>query len=180
MRTYKTTGIIIKRRNIGEADRYITIFTKEQGKIQIKAKGVRKITSRRSGHVELLNYGICNLYKGQGTPILTEIETINAFQGIKRDLQKSGFAYHICELIDGLCPENQELDTVFLLLLDTLERLSVEDENINIIHTFEITLLQLLGYRSSQKYISSDQTEYMIESILERKLKTLQILSQLQ
>ncbi len=180
MRTFKTTGIIIKRKNIGEADRYITVFTKEHGKISIKAKGVRRITSRRSSHVELLNYGILNLYKGQGTPVLTEIETCNSFHEIKADLEKTGLAYHLCELIDGLCPENQELSNVFSLFLDTLEKLSRNESPKSIVHTFERSLLNVLGYWSSQKDISQSQVEHLIENILERKLKTLQILPQLQ
>ncbi|PIZ97846.1 MAG: DNA repair protein RecO, partial [Candidatus Levybacteria bacterium CG_4_10_14_0_2_um_filter_35_8] len=56
MNSYKTEGIVIKRRNLGEADKILTIFTKRYGKIQVKAPGIRKINSRRSPHVELLNY----------------------------------------------------------------------------------------------------------------------------
>src|SRR3990167_4660571 len=108
MRTYKTEGIIIKRKNFGEADRIITVLTRNHGKIQVKATGVRKIQSRRSSHVELLNHASLFIYKGRGSlPILTEAETIDSFQDIKNDLTKVGFAYHICELIDGLCAENQ-------------------------------------------------------------------------
>ena len=58
MRSFKTEGIVIKRRNFNEADRIITVFSKRNGKINIKASGVRKITSRRSPHLELLNYSI--------------------------------------------------------------------------------------------------------------------------
>jgi len=54
MKSYKTEGIIIKRKNFGEADRILTIFTKNKGKISIVAKGVRKINSRRAPHIELL------------------------------------------------------------------------------------------------------------------------------
>ncbi|MBI4096902.1 MAG: DNA repair protein RecO, partial [Candidatus Levybacteria bacterium] len=54
MRTFRTEGIIIKRKNFGEADRILTVFTKEYGKLQVKAKGIRRIPSRRSAHVELV------------------------------------------------------------------------------------------------------------------------------
>lgn len=199
MRTFKATGIVIKRKNIGEADRILTIFTKDQGKLQIKAKGVRRITSKRSSHVEPLNYCSFGLYKGQGMSVLTEIETVASFQPIKADLQKTGFAYHICELIDGLCPEEQENQQVFFLLLETLKKLSsvsdsavipgamiLHDENsssdniVTIIHEFEVELLSLLGYWSSDEIFSSQQFERIVEGILERKLKALQIIPQLQ
>src|SRR5258708_113264 len=115
MRSYKTEGIIIKRRNIGEADSLLTVFTLDQGKIQIKAKGVRKITSKRSSHIELLNHTRLHLYKGYASPLLTEVQSIESFSNIKQDLKKVGIAYHICELIDGLCPENQEQRQIFFL-----------------------------------------------------------------
>ncbi len=180
MRTQKVIGIIIKRRNIGEADRILTIFTKGEGKIHIKAKGVRKITSKRSSHVELLNFGVCTIYKGKAMPILLEIQTHNVFYDIKTDLQKTGFAYHICELIDGLCPENQENTRVFELLVETLHKLAITDTIALVIHEFEVELLSLLGYWSTSKIFSSREAEQIIEGILERKLKTLQILPQLQ
>ena len=62
-RAYKTEAIIIKRRNFGEADRILTILTKNYGKIQVRAPGVRKITSRRSSHIELLNFSSLTLYR---------------------------------------------------------------------------------------------------------------------
>lgn len=180
MRTYKTAGIIIKRKNISEADRILTVFTKEHGKIQIKAKGVRKITSRRSSHVELLNYGIFNVYKGQGMPVLTEIQPIQSYRNIKSDLRKTGYSYHVCELIDGLCPEQQEMENIFHLLVETLNQLAELPDTVAIIHSFEIALLSKLGYWTSTKTITEKQTEYIIEHILERKLKTRQILPHMQ
>jgi recombinational DNA repair protein (RecF pathway) len=124
MRSYKTEGIIIKRKNYNEADRILTVFTKSHGKIQIKATGIRKIPSRRAYHVELLNYSLLSLYQGRNMPILTEVQTIKSFTPIQDDLQTIGSAYHICEIIDGLCPENQENPQVFDLLKQILHRLS--------------------------------------------------------
>lgn len=176
MRSYKTEGIVVKRKNFGEADRILTIFTKKNGKIKIKAIGVRKINSRRSPHVELLNYSLLTLYKGHNLPILTEAQTINSFQKIKNDLTKIGFAYYLCELIDGLCPEGQENKIVFSLLKDSLQRLASEQEAALIIEDFEVNLLTFLGfYRRSYQAEKIDLTA-LIENLLERKLKTKQIL----
>ena len=62
MRTYKIEGIVLRRRNLGEADRILTVLSRESGKISIKAPGVRRIPSRRSSHVELLNHSKFTLY----------------------------------------------------------------------------------------------------------------------
>ncbi len=176
MRSYKTEGIVIRRRNFGEADRLLTIFSKKHGKIQIKAAGVRKINSRRSPHIELLNHSLFNLYKGAGMPILTEVQNFENFPEIKRDLTRVGFAYHICELVDGLCAENQENEEIFYLLQKTLKRLSLESDVPSVIREFEIELLTKLGFYR-QLNISQDlDISAFIEQILERKLKTRQML----
>lgn len=172
MRSYKTEGIIIKRRNSGEADRILTVFTKKQGKILVKAIGVRRITSRRSSHTELLNFAELTLYKGKQLPILTEISTINNFSQIKIDLHKVGLAYHLCELIDGLCPDYQENGAVFNLLSKTLTELQTVDINPQFITSFEKQLLFHLGFYSQEHVDRSINTIADIEGILERKLKT--------
>lgn len=178
MRTYSIEGIIIKRRNIGEADRILTVMTKDHGKIQVNAVGVRKITSRRSSHVELLNVVHMTLYKGRKNPVLTEIVTIDNFSTVKNDLRQVGFAYHICELIDGLCPENQENKQIYFLLKALLSKFSQKNVTEEI-YNFEVQLLEVLGYWPEDMTLSAYQISPFIESILERKLKARQILPQL-
>lgn len=173
MRNFKTTGVVIKRRNVGEADRLLTIFTKHHGKITVKAKGVRKISSRRSGHIELLNLVNLSLYKGHSSPILTEATAIENYEDIKSDLKTVGLAYHICELIDSLCAENQENTKVYSLLLEILSKLEdIESQN-KLILDFEKDLLTALGF-SHDDY--STNTSVLIEQILERRLKTKRML----
>ena len=180
MRNLKVDAIILKRSNVGEADRILTVFTRQFGKMSIKASGVRKIASKRASHIELLNRVHMGLYKGHGMHVLTEAISIESFPSIKEDLTKVGFAYHICELIDGLCPEGQENEEIFTLLLDLLSKLAVEKDMLDVIHEFEIELLTILGYYSHGTYdLSGAKASYFIESILERRLKSRQILQKL-
>ncbi len=178
MRSFKTEGIVIKRRNYNEADRIITVFSKKQGKINIKASGVRRITSRRSPHIELLNYSIFSLHQGKFMPVLTEVDCIENFSNLKKDLRKIGLAYHICELIDGLCAENQENIEIFNLLEITLKRVSKEENATLLIYEFELELLKLLGFYKPDNPAFIVNTQLLIENILERKLKTRQFLPQ--
>lgn len=175
MRLQKTEAIIIKRKNFSEADRIITVFTKTQGKISVKASGVRRVKSRRGPHVELLNWTMLSLYNGHKFPILTEAETIEPFSYIKDDLKKTGTAFYICELVDGLCPENQENRPVFNLILQTLQNLRSKDHSSEV-ENFEITLLRLLGFWPHDKKLDEKSHKFVIESILERRLKTARIL----
>jgi len=173
---YKTTGIIIKRRNYAEADRILTIFTPTTGKILVKAKGVRKLTSKRASHIELLNRVNVSLYKKGNIPILTEVISITSFDKVKQNLSLVGFAYHICELVDSLCPEGQENSEVFSLLEQMLFDLSEKNDVGKNIHNFEIKLLTILGFLQGNENLEGAKASYFIESILERRLKVRQIL----
>lgn len=169
-RTLKIQGIILKRQNFGEADKIITIMTREEGKLKVIAKGIRRISSRRSPHVELLNLSTLFIYKGKSLPILTEAQVIDDFADIKKSLKKIGFAYHFCELIDGLCPEGQKNEKAFYLLKDVIFRLETTLEEHELSKEFEQNLLRLLGFLPYQKNLPSSQL--FIEQILERKLKS--------
>lgn len=174
MRAYKTEGIVIKRISLAEADRIITVYSQKFGKIKIKAKGVRRITSRRSSHIELLNHSVFSLYRGNSLPILTEVEALETFQDLKKDLKKIGLAYHICELVDSLCAENQENSRIFDLLKATLIQVSLMENEEIIVKKFELELLNLLGFYGIEEKEDFDAHSF-IENILERKLKAKQI-----
>lgn len=172
MKAFKTEGIVIKRRNFLESDKIITVFSKTKGVITIKAPGVRKITSRRSAHIELFNHCNFTLHQGKNMPILTEIETIENFKILKKDLKRIGVAYHLCELIEGLCAENQEHLQVFDLFLENLNKLSDSKDLEKLTYDFEIELLNLLGFYKHDILNGEINTAQKIEGILERKLKT--------
>ena len=187
-RSYKTEAIILKRRNFGEADRILTIFTKYNGKITVKAPGVRRITSRRSSHIELLNLSIFTLYKSSKTffHIVTEAQTLEDFSPIKDNLEKIGYAYYICELINGLCPENQENRSVFFLLKNVLGKLAAEEDSCKLISYFEKDLLRILGFWqeaamletpvSAKASAGRQDSQTVMERLLERKLKTIRVI----
>jgi len=178
MRTYKIEGIVLKRRNLGEADRILTVLSRECGKITVKAPGVRRIKSRRSSHVELLNFSELTLYKSSRSfmPIVTEAQTLEDFSSIKKDLRKIGVALYICELVNGLCADNQENGSVFFQLKAVLSGLSKTSEVASLISKFEKDLLRELGFWSEAKLLQTQSSKIVMERLLERKLKTLRIM----
>lgn len=183
MRNYKTEGIIIKRFNTAEADRILTVFTRDFGKCKVRAKGIRRVPSRRSPHVELLNHTMLTLYQNKSNiSYLTEAETLNSFQDVKDDLTKVGFSYHLCELIDGLCPENQELSNVYDLFLDTIKKLSecTSGGIAETIHEFEVSLLVALGFwKRDERTLATLDTTQILENVLERRLRSRRIFSKI-
>ncbi len=174
MRTYQVDGIVVKRQNSGESDRILTVFTKEFGKIKVKAVGVRKIASKRSSHLELLHQSRISLYATNGFPLVTEAITLQYFPRIEESLARISCAYHLCEVIDGLCPENLTQPEIYLLLLETLRNIAKEIRFKHLIQEFEKSLLTMLGHYNNQK-----DTTFVIESLLEKKLKTRSMLPRL-
>lgn len=172
MKSYRVEGIVIKRKNFGEADRILTLFTKNYGKIIVIAKGVRKITSRRGPNIELFNQVEISVHQGRTFDILTEASVLNTFPQIKKNLDIVGLAFHICEIVDGLCPEKAPHPKVYDLMLEVLNELDH-----GLIHAFEQNLLTELGYLSKEH--KEVDTTLFIERILERKLKTRKILTRL-
>jgi len=150
MAGFKTEGVILKRRDFGEADRILTVFTLLKGKISVVAKGIRRITSRRAGNVELLNRVILYLYQGKGMPILTEAESIQTFPKLKADLTLSTVAYHIIELVDKLTAESQESRILYEHLVQVLKRLERKPRQI-LIRAFEAKILANLGFISFEE-----------------------------
>lgn len=150
----KTEGVILSRSNFGEADRIITIYTRDFGKITAIAHGVRRPRSKKAGHLELGSW--CKLYiaHGKNMDVLTEVEIKKAF-GIDNFTEtKANRIYHLLELINKLTPEHQKNQKLFLLLVNFL-RLTGDDDDFNLISSiFKIKVMSNLGFFSAKAYES--------------------------
>jgi len=177
-RMYAVEGIIIKRRNVGEADRVLTVFTKEKGKIAAIAKGVRKITSRRAGHIEVFSHVRLMIHKGKTWDIVTEAASLGRFE--KESLSHVSAGYYLCELIDKMTPLEEENRYLFDLLLYSLAAVfeeTSEEKRVNIIHVFALELLWTLGFLPRSKELSFTLINPFIEKIIERKIRSVRLLS---
>ncbi|MEK7247774.1 MAG: DNA repair protein RecO, partial [Chloroflexota bacterium] len=82
-RLYKTEAIILRQRKLGEADRILTLYTPALGKMDAKAKGVRKMMSRLSGHLQPLNRVVVQLAQGHAADVITGVETLDSFRHLR-------------------------------------------------------------------------------------------------
>ncbi|KKQ67168.1 MAG: repair protein RecO protein [Candidatus Daviesbacteria bacterium GW2011_GWA2_38_24] len=164
MATITTEGIVLKRRDFGEADRVLTALTKQHGKISIIARGVRRITSRRAGNIELLNRVKLHLFKAKNYT-LTEAEAIETFPRLKSNITLSTTAFHIIELVDRLVAENQINPFVYDLTVTILKILEKNPRQI-FIRSFEVKLLSLLGFWSPNAiHDLSDETRKLLTDL---------------
>lgn len=172
MQHLSDTAYVIKRISVGEADRFITLFTKTHGKQEVMAKGIRKVSSRRAPHLELLNKIKFHAISTRKNFILTDVEVIDTYQLVKKDTRTIGFAFLICELIEKLCPVGQAHQDIFNLIDSTLTTLEADAVEERIMH-FETQMLTSLGFWDGKRsFVDSNDIEQYIEGITERKIKT--------
>lgn len=180
-RLYKVEAIILKRKNIGETDRMLVIFTKEYGKMNVLAKGIRKITSKRGSHVEVFTHVTMVLHRARTWDLVSEVTTVENFSRLRSFLPRVSVAYYICELLDRLLPEKQEHRDISDLTIRTLQTLDDKDTpSLSAMRDqFTLTLLQLLGFLPKDSALREEHLEHYIESILEKRLRTPKILHRL-
>jgi DNA repair protein RecO (recombination protein O) len=146
-RNYQTEAIIIKKTKLGEADRILTLYTPDMGKIQAVARGVRRPKSKMAGHLELLTHSQLSLARGRNLDTVTGAQTINSFLPLKNDLILSSYGLYIIELVNQFTPDQSEDETLFKLLLETLTNLCISDNLDLLLRYFELKLLEMTGYR---------------------------------
>jgi len=146
-RVYKTQAIVLRQRKLGEADKIVTLYTAHGGKVDAVAKGVRRIKSRLAGHLEPLTLGTYLLAEGRELDIVTQAETVEAFPGLREDLERISRGLYCAELVERLTPERSEGNPIFRLLQQTLGYLDSGINNDLAVRRFELNLLGELGYR---------------------------------
>ena len=173
MRTYSDEGIVLARRNFGEADRILSIYTKNHGRISVIAKGIRKLTSRKRGHLEIFSYIRFQAVEGHGIGILTEVETINSFESFKKDLKKVSLAYFFCEVIGKITHEHERNDGIFELILNYLEKLQFEDRLKSLRMNFILDLLVIAGFWPKGKILLNPDEK--LEEVIERSINSIRV-----
>jgi DNA repair protein RecO (recombination protein O) len=156
-RLYRTHAVVLRRRDFRDADRILTVFTPNYGKLELIAKGIRKTTSRKAGHLELFSHSALMVAQGRTWDIVTEVAGIESFPHIRTDLDKIGQANYISELIDCFSENDDENQPLWDLLILTLQELnelpptanqtSVSNGSSLLQHWFEINLLSLAGFQ---------------------------------
>lgn len=117
-RGYIDEGFVLARRTYGEADRILSVFSKNHGRLSLIAKGVRKMGSRKRGHIEVFNLIRFSAVRGKGLDMITEVETIESYPLLRKSLNKVALAYFIMETIGRTTHENEK----HLELFDLIER----------------------------------------------------------
>jgi DNA repair protein RecO (recombination protein O) len=146
-RLYRAHAIVLRRRDIGEADRVVTVYTAEFGKRRVVARGSRRTSSRLAGHLEPFGAVRLLIARTRGLDIVSQAETIESFASLRRREETIVAAGYFAELVDELTLEDAQQEAVYDLLFASF-RLLDDGREIRLVRlVFEMGLLRLLGYR---------------------------------
>lgn len=163
-RSYQTDAIIIKRHKFAEADRLLTLFTADHGKVRAIAKGALRPGSKLGGNVELLTYSRLMLARGRNLDIVTQAQTIDTFLPLRESLELMSCGFYLSELVDTFTEDGVEDRELFELLLNTLRELASSENGERIVRYFELRILDREGYRPQLQRCANCNHELLPEA----------------
>ncbi len=173
LNNYSSEGIVLARRNYGEADRIISLYSKDRGRITLLAKGIRRPKSRKRGHLEIFSLVKYAAAGGHGIDTMTEAEVKDDFSKVRHDLAKVSLAYYFMEVVGKITHEQEKNEQLFNLLLIFLNKLKSEKKLKSIRRDFIFRLLTLLGYWPESRAMENPDKE--LEYVVERQIASVRV-----
>jgi len=169
-RSYSDEGIVLARRNYSEADRILSIYTKNHGRATFLAKGIRRPVSKKRGHLEVFSHIRFQAAHGKGLDLLTEAETVDGFNQIRKNLKKVSLAYYFVEVVGRITREGQSHPEFFYLIQEYLNQLKIQKELKSLRLDFILRLLTVLGFWPKGKILVDPDKK--LEEVLERQVNS--------
>ncbi|MGE5593663.1 MAG: DNA repair protein RecO [Betaproteobacteria bacterium] len=153
MALYRTEGIVLRTRNLGEADRIVTFYSPTRGKVRAVARGARRPRSRFVSSTQMFAHADFLVFSGKSLDSISQVEVKTSFPRLHEDLVKLAYASYIAELLDAMVEEGGEgtdsagNEALFGLLAAYLRALSEMQDPEMLTRAFEMKLSSLLGYK---------------------------------
>ncbi len=146
---YRTKGIIIKKEDRGEADQLLTIYTKHFGRLEILAKGIRKITSKLRSATEIFYLSKIEFIQGKTCKTLTDAILIDRFSNLRKDLKGLAVAYKISEICANLIKGEESDENIWHLLNEVFNKLNEPSfPHLSLLYYFFFwNFISFLGYQ---------------------------------
>ena len=131
----------------------VSLYTREQGKVEVLAKGIKKITSKNSSNLEVLSLAEIEIAKGKELDHLTKVQSVKIFKEIYLDLDKIFIARYAAKLADENILTQERDENIFNLLLSFLEFLNTTEKinSLNLAAGFIFKLWHCLGFSSQEE-----------------------------
>ena len=176
---YRTQGIILKKRDVGEADRVFVVFTKDFGKLTLRAVSERKITSKLRGGLELFNLSELEFIQGKTHKTITDAAPVNVYPVMRKSLERVRAMARFAEVADELLRGQERDDNIWKLFRETLVVLDkpvLREREINVLaYYFLWKLLSFAGYSPSLAHVAAkdESIARFINALLQSNSETL-------
>jgi len=152
MPSYRAEALVLRTHKLGEADRIITLLTRERGKVRAVAKGVRRTRSKFGARLEPFSRVELLVAEGKNLDIITQAESLNAYGqdlAINYSLWTAGQT--MLEIADRLSSEEAVANEAhYLLLVGALRTLvSGEHEASLVMDAYLLRAMSMAGYEPS-------------------------------
>ncbi len=150
---FRYSAITLKKREVGETDRLYVLYTREAGKVQVKAAGVRKSEAKLAGQLETLSYGSVMVVRGRGSGKIAGALSENTFYFLRQELEVLQRVVQVVNSMERLVDWEEKDPVLFDLLLqylslgDELVREEKKEKFFLLSEAFLIQLYAHLGYR---------------------------------
>lgn len=146
MSLYDLEAVVIRSRNLGEADRLITLYSRERGKVRAVARGARRPRNRLRAGAEVFTHGEYLLFANKGLDTISQCDILNSYRLMREDLVKAAAGAYVLELFDVLTEEGEPKGDLFPFLLAVLQALATGNDLELLLRAVEGGLLARLGY----------------------------------
>lgn len=146
MHSIKTSGIVLKGTNFGEADKILTVFTERLGKIKVLARGVRKIKSHLAGELEPFILSELMLHEGKTFYSISGAQIIESYPTIHDDIEKIARVFFLGELIDNFVTLDEKSGAMFELFVSALDSLENNSKDILLL-SFQLKIVEAAGFK---------------------------------
>lgn len=174
---YHTHGFVLSSRNIGEANKILTVYTREMGLVRAMVQGVRLHKSKLRFVLQDFFYAKIDLVKGRDIWRITSATSLNSFPYARKNRESLILIVRISKLLERLCGQEEANERIFddfiqaLLLLDN-ENISVESREALELHLV-LRIMNTLGYIGDSdklnSYLQTDFDDNKIENLLRER-----------
>lgn len=143
---FETEGTLLRSYNTAEADRLLVLYTQREGKKILRARGIRKTTSKLSGHIGYFFLTSIVYVKGREIDVLTGAAIVEDYRPRSGDIDQLCYRMAMLEVIEQLTPEGQHDEHVWQLVCEMLQK-NPDVENAKMLWAqFTLELLRRLGW----------------------------------
>jgi DNA repair protein RecO (recombination protein O) len=148
---YRTEAFSFKKEDTGEFDELFSFYTKDFGKIEVLARGIKKMKSKLRGSVDLFTLSKIEFVQGKTFKTLTDALLIERFNSIKKNLFKLKLVFAISDFLDSLLIAQEKDEKIWNLIIETLFLIENSKNEISLLriyyYYFFWNLVSFLGYK---------------------------------